>query len=59
MLNVLKKVRKIQDYVWIGVRDLLDEFKIIDMGNGVKLNVGEKKLFLGDVIIEQWGYVSF
>lgn len=38
--------------------DLLDESKTIDMGNGVKLNVGEKKLSLGDVTIEQWGYAS-
>lgn len=56
--NASKKARKIQDYVWTGARDLLDESKTIDMGNGVKLNVGEKKLSLGDVTIEQWGYAS-
>lgn len=41
--NTSKRARKIQDYVWTGTRDLLDESKFIDIGNRVKLNVGEKK----------------
>jgi hypothetical protein len=43
-INITKKARKAQDFLWTGARDLLDEAKTIDIGNGVKLNVGDKKL---------------
>lgn len=29
--------------------------KSIDMGNGIKLNIAEKKIYFGDVTIEPWG----
>ena len=44
--------------MWLGAKDLKEENKTVDVGNDVHLNIGEKKLTLGEVSLEMWGYAA-
>ena len=54
--GTLPKFKKINEYVWKGLN--ADEGQCIDVGNGVKINIGERKLALREVTVEMWGYAS-
>ena len=45
--GTLPKFKKINEYVWKGLN--ADEGQCIDVGNGVKINIGERKLALREV----------
>ena len=55
-----KKARKITDYVWPNPLEFLDSRHTIDIGNGNKIYTAgpTKKLTLGEVTIEQYGYAG-
>lgn len=54
------KSRKIVDFVWPNPMDYLDSKHYIDIGNGNQIYTSDpsKKLSLGKVTVEQYGYAS-
>ena len=54
--GTLPKFKKINEHVWKGLNE--DEGQCVDVGNGVKINIGERKLALREVTVEMWGYAS-
>ncbi|CAG2246868.1 unnamed protein product [Mytilus edulis] len=55
-----KKARKITDFVWPNPLDFLESRHVIDIDNGNQIRTDglTKKLTLGQVSIEQYGYAS-
>ncbi|KAK6170962.1 hypothetical protein SNE40_019238 [Patella caerulea] len=52
--TIYDELRRIKDFIWFGAREMFED-KQIDIGNGVKLQVGgESKRFL-NITPEQWG----